>query len=141
MDAPLTTEWLSGIHHVALIVSDLAAARHFYVDLLGLRELAAHYRAERDSWKVDLQLPDGRQLELFTFPQAPSRPSRPEALGLRHLAFRVGDLDGLIQHLANAGVHCEPVRIDPYTGARFTFLPDPDGLPIELYEGAAAPLS
>ncbi|MBV8659436.1 MAG: VOC family protein [Burkholderiales bacterium] len=124
---------IEGIHHVALIVSDLAAARHFYVDVLGLVEISAHFRAERQSWKVDLQLPDGRQLELFTFPEAPARPTRPEALGLRHLAFRVADVAAMVAHLAAQGVACEPVRIDPYTGMPFTFCQDPDGLPIEFY--------
>ena len=124
---------IDGLHHVALIVTDLATARRFYVDALGLAEIAAHYRAERQSWKVDLQLPDGRQLELFTFPEAPPRPTRPEALGLRHLAFRVADVPAMIARLAEYGIACEPVRVDPYTGAQFTFCQDPDGSPIEFY--------
>ncbi|QDQ26603.1 hypothetical protein FNU76_09595 [Chitinimonas arctica] len=125
---------IAGLHHVALIVADLAAARRFYLDALGGRELAAHYRAERDSWKVDIGLPDGAQLELFTFPAAPPRPSRPEARGLRHLAFRVSRLDDMVLRMARFEVACEPIRIDEYTGARFTFCADPDGLPIEFYE-------
>lgn len=133
-EADLPPSPLQGIHHVALIVSDLAAARRFYVQALGGREIAAHYRAGRDSWKVDLRLPDGSQLELFTFPSAPPRPSRPEARGLRHLALRVQDLDAMLARLAGFAIACEPVRVDEYTGARFTFCADPDGLPVEFYE-------
>jgi glyoxylase I family protein len=125
---------ITGIHHVAIIVSDLAAARRFYCEALGGVELAAHYRAARDSWKVDVQLPDGGQLELFTFPAAPPRPSRPEALGMRHLALRVSDLDTVVARLASFNIPCEPIRIDAFTGARFTFCADPDGLPVEFYE-------
>ncbi|GAB3263051.1 VOC family protein [Chitinimonas naiadis] len=125
---------IDGFHHVAIIVSDLTAARRFYLDALGGEEIAAHYRAERDSWKVDVRLPDGGQLELFTFPAAPARPSRPEARGLRHLAFRVRDLDTMLGRLSAHGVAFEPIRIDEYTDARFTFCADPDGLPIEFYE-------
>jgi glyoxylase I family protein len=125
---------LRGLHHVAIICSDYASARAFYVDLLGLRVIAETYRRERDSWKLDLALPGGGQIELFTFPAAPPRLSYPEARGLRHLAFGVADLDAAIATLAAAGVTVEPVRVDSLTGKRFTFFADPDGLPLELYE-------
>lgn len=125
---------IAGIHHAALIVSDLAAARRFYIEMLGGEEIAAHYRAVRDSWKVDVRLPDASQLELFTFPDAPARLTRPEARGLRHLAFKVGDIEAAVARATAFGVACEPIRIDEYTGARFTFCADPDGLPIEFYE-------
>ena len=125
---------LTGIHHVALIVSDYPRSKDFYTRILGLRVLAEHYRQQRDSWKLDLALPDGGQLELFSFPDPPPRPSRPEARGLRHLAFRVEDLDASIAHLRACHVATEPVRVDEYTGRRFTFFADPDGLPLELYE-------
>lgn len=125
---------LQGIHHVALICSDYPRSRAFYVDILGLAVLAEQHRAERGSWKLDLALPDGGQLELFSFPAPPPRPSRPEAQGLRHLAFRVATLDPIIAHLAAHGVACEPIRVDAGTGRRFTFFADPDGLPLELYE-------
>ncbi|GAB3055222.1 SMU1112c/YaeR family gloxylase I-like metalloprotein [Stenotrophomonas tumulicola] len=125
---------LSGIHHVALICSDYARSRAFYVDMLGLEVLAEHHRTARDSWKLDLALPDGSQLELFSFPEPPPRPSRPEAQGLRHLAFRVAALEPVIEHLGRHGVACEPIRVDEYTGRRFTFFADPDDLPLELYE-------
>jgi len=128
------TSPLTGIHHVALIASDYARSRDFYTRVLGLRVIAENYRAARDSWKLDLALPDGSQLELFSFPGAPPRPSRPEAQGLRHLAFRVHLLEPMIERLAAAGVACEPIRVDAYTGRRFTFFADPDDLPLELYE-------
>jgi glyoxylase I family protein len=96
--------------------------------------LAEHYREARDSWKLDLQLPDGTQLELFSFPGAPERPSRPEAQGLRHLSFVVDDVAATVVWLNSRGVTTEPVRIDPYTGAAFTFFQDPDGLPLEIYQ-------
>ena len=125
---------LLGIHHAAIICSDYTRSRDFYVRVLGLRVLAEHFRAARDSWKLDLALPDGAQLELFSFPAPPPRPSRPEAQGLRHLAFRVAALEPVVAQLAADGVACEPIRVDEYTGHRFTFFADPDGLPLELYE-------
>lgn len=125
---------MQGIHHVALICSDYARSKQFYSETLGLPILAEHYRAARQSWKLDLQLPDGSQLELFSFVGAPPRPSRPEAQGLRHLAFAVTDLDAWLGYLQQQGVATEPVRVDEYTGKRFTFFQDPDGLPLELYQ-------
>ena len=123
-----------GFHHAALIVKDYAVSKAFYCDVLGLSVLAENYRKERDSWKLDLALDGGGQLELFSFPDPPARPSTPEACGLRHLAFRVRDLDAAIVELEGQGVPVEPVRIDEFTGKRFTFFQDPDGLPLELYE-------
>lgn len=128
---------LLGLHHVALIASDRDRALDFYVGALGLVELARTWRAERGSWKIDLALPGGGQIELFTFPGAPPRPSRPEAQGLRHLALAVADLGAWMRHLAARGHPPEPVRTDPLTGARFTFVADPDGLPVELVERTA----
>jgi len=127
---------IRGMHHVAIIASDIDVARRFYVELLGGREIAAHYRSERQSWKVDVALPGGTQLELFTFPGAPPRPTRPEAMGLRHLALAVDNVDAAVARLDQFGVTHEPIRTDPYTGARFTFCQDPDGLPVEFYEVA-----
>ena len=125
---------LPAIHHVALICSDVARSKKFYSETLGFRIIREVYRAERDSWKVDLEVSPGVSLELFSFPSPPTRPSRPEAQGLRHLAFAVPDIDKVIATLLERGVACEPVRVDEYTDRRFTFLADPDGLPIELYE-------
>jgi len=124
---------LTAIHHVAIIASDYDRSKRFYVEALGFTILREVWRAERASWKCDLTL-GGMQIELFTFPQAPPRPSRPEALGLRHLAFAVGDVEAEVARLAAHGVACEPVRVDEHTGQRFTFFTDPDGLPLELYE-------
>ena len=128
---------LLGVHHVALICRRYEASKYFYTQVLGLTVIAEHYRAERDSWKLDLALPDGAQLELFSFPDPPSRPSRPEACGLRHLAFACSDVDATVLHLRSHAVECEPIRTDPYTGRRFTFFADPDGLPLEVYEQPA----
>ena len=125
---------LAGFHHVALITSDYTRSRDFYVRILGLEVLAENFREQRQSWKLDLRLPDGTGLELFSFPAPPPRPSRPEARGLRHLAFRVAALDAAIAHLQAEGVACEPVRVDEYTSRRFTFFADPDALPLALYE-------
>ena len=129
---------LQAIHHVALICSDYAASRAFYVDLLGLRVVAEHYREARQSWKLDLALPAGGQLELFSFPTPPARPSRPEACGLRHLSFAVSDVAAAKRYLEERGVAVEDIRVDEYTQKRFTFFADPDGLPLELYEQPAA---
>lgn len=125
---------LAGLHHIAIICSDYARSKRFYTEVLGLSVIAENYRAERRSWKLDLSVPGGGQVELFSFPAPAPRPSRPEAAGLRHLALAVGDLDAEIAALEAAGVSVEPVRVDPYTGARFTFFADPDGLPLELCE-------
>jgi glyoxylase I family protein len=125
---------LSRIHHAAIICSEYERSKRFYTDVLGLRVVAEVFRAERGSYKLDLALPDGSQLELFSFPSPPARPSYPEACGLRHLAFEVPELDACVSALQGHGVLVEPVRIDAYTGRRFTFFADPDGLPLELYE-------
>lgn len=128
------------LHHVALIGADYLRSKHFYVDLLGpilgLRVIAETYRQARDSWKLDLALADGTQLELFSFPAAPPRVSRPEACGLRHVAFAVADLDAVRDALQARGIVCEPIRVDPLTDARFTFFADPDDTPLELYESS-----
>lgn len=125
---------LDGIHHAAIICSDYQRSKKFYSEILGLQIVAENYREERDSWKLDLALPDGTQLELFSFPDRPSRPSYPEALGLRHLAFQVANLDKILAYLESCDIQTEPVRVDEYTGKRFTFFSDPDKLPLEIYE-------
>ena len=125
---------LNAIHHVAIICSDYAVSKRFYTELLGLKVLAENYRAARDSWKLDLALPNGNQIELFSFPNPPPRPSQPEAQGLRHLAFVVENVAEFADYLAQQGVAVEPIRIDEFTGKAFTFFQDPDGLPLELYQ-------
>lgn len=125
---------LLAIHHVAIICSDYAASKRFYTEILGLEILAENYRVERDSYKLDLALPDGSQIELFSFPNPPKRLSRPEAQGLRHLAFNVKSVEEYSQYLERSGVVVEPIRIDEFTGKPFTFFQDPDGLPLELYQ-------
>lgn len=125
---------LHAIHHVALIASDYGRSKRFYTEILGLEIVREVYRPERDSWKLDLAVNGTYQLELFSFPNPPARPSRPEACGLRHLAFSVKNLEESIQALAAKGVETEPIRADEWTNRRFTFLADPDGLPVELYE-------
>lgn len=125
---------LKRIHHAAIICSDYPRSKAFYTEILGLRVLAENYRAARDSYKLDLALPDGSQIELFSFPNAPERPSFPEAQGLRHLAFVVDDVAEIKAQLEQKGVGVEPLRIDEYTGKAYTFFADPDGLPLELYQ-------
>ena len=121
-------------HHAAIICSDYARSKHFYTEILGLEVIAELHRVERNSYKLDLRLPDGVQIELFSFPDPPIRPSYPEARGLRHLAFVVADIDEAVASLTENHISVEPVRIDDQTGKRFTFFADPDGLPLELYE-------
>lgn len=125
---------LQHVHHIAIIGSDYQQSKRFYCEVLGFTLQSEDYRAERGSWKGDLALNDQYVIELFSFPSPPDRPSRPEACGLRHLAFSVNNLEHSIQWIESKGVVCEPIRIDPYTGKRFTFFADPDGLPLELYE-------
>jgi glyoxylase I family protein len=135
----VTALQLLTIHHVAIICSNYEVSKSFYSELLGLSILRETWRAERQSWKCDLML-GPIQIELFTFPHAPPRPSRPEALGLRHLAVAVSDLDAAVAHLTKACVAVEPVRVDELTDRRFAFFTDPDGLPLELYESASVEL-
>jgi glyoxylase I family protein len=125
---------LKAVHHVAIICSNYQRSKDFYVKLLGMQVLAENYRAERQSFKLDLALPDGSQVELFSFPDAPPRPSYPEAQGLRHLAFNVEDIEQTTLRLQELGIIVESIRIDEYTGKKFTFFNDPDGLPLELYQ-------
>lgn len=125
---------IEGMHHAAIICSDIDVSKAFYANVLGLKIIAETYREARDSWKVDFALPDGSQIELFSMPNAPARPSYPEAQGLRHLAFKVLDVAQAKRDLEEKGVAVEPIRIDALTGKAFTFFADPDGLPLELYQ-------
>lgn len=125
---------ISRFHHVAIICSNYEQSKHFYVETLGFPIIQETFRAERNSYKLDLQVGDRDRIELFSFPDPPPRPSRPEAQGLRHLAFAVADLDQTVEHLESQGVAVEAIRLDELTGKRFTFFQDPDGLPLELYE-------
>jgi len=125
---------ITGIHHIAIICSDYTRSRHFYVDVLEFQVIQETYRAERQSYKLDLELDGGDRLELFSFPNPPARSSYPEACGLRHLAFAVENLDRLVAKLNQIGIAIEPIRLDALTGKRFTFFQDPDHLPLELYE-------
>jgi glyoxylase I family protein len=125
---------LTSIHHIAIICSDYERSKKFYVEILGFTIIREVYRAERASYKLDLALNGQYVVELFSFPDPPARVSRPEATGLRHIAF-AEDIELAIKELESKGVICEPIRIDDYTQKKFTFFSDPDGLPIELYEG------
>lgn len=125
---------LNQVHHVAIICSDYGHSLSFYRDILGLEVQLETYRAERDSYKADLTLNGHYIIELFSFPSTPARPSYPEACGLRHLAFEVSDMDETIRALEENDVAYEPIRTDEITGKKFTFIADPDGLPIEFYE-------
>ncbi len=122
------------LHHIAIIASNYEVSKKFYTEILGFQIIRETYRSARDSYKLDLKVNETTQIELFSFPNPPQRPSYPESCGLRHLAFAVENLDDTIRFLEEKGVAVEPIRIDELTGQRFTFLADPDGLPIELYE-------
>lgn len=124
----------NNIHHIAIICSNYNVSKDFYVNKLGFEVLAEVYREERKSYKLDLAINGVYQIELFSFPTPALRPSRPEATGLRHLAFKVDDVEKLSKLLNKKGIVTEPIRVDEFTGKRFTFFPDPDGLPLEIYE-------
>lgn len=126
---------LNKVHHIAIICSDYQRSLHFYTHVLGLTVLAEHYRESRQSYKTDLALGDEYVVELFSFPSPPPRVTHPEAAGLRHLAFEVDDIIETVQELDAMGIEHEEMRTDEYTGKRFLFFQDPDGLPIEVYEG------
>ncbi len=123
----------TGIHHVAIICSDYERSKQFYVEVLGCSIINETFRAARNSYKLDLQIGKD-QIELFSFPNPPTRPSTPEACGLRHLAFAVEDLEKTVLELQSKGVEVEPIRVDEITGKRFTFFQDPDALPLEIYQ-------
>ncbi len=125
---------LNSLHHLAIICSDYERSKRFYTEILGLEVIQEVYRAERDSYKLDLALNGQYLIELFSFPNPPARVSRPEACGLRHLAFGVQDIGKAVEDLIKLGIQAEPVRVDEHTGKQFTFFSDPDGLPIELYQ-------
>ncbi|MEO9891920.1 VOC family protein [Aurantibacter sp.] len=125
---------LNKIHHIAIICSDYNKSKKFYTKILGFTISNEVYREERNSYKLDLTLNGKYCIELFSFPNPPKRVSRPEARGLRHLAFEVDNIEKAIQEIENKGVITEEIRIDEITNKRFTFFEDPDGLPLELYE-------
>lgn len=125
---------INKVHHIAIICSDYEVSKKFYTEILGLTVICETYRKERQSYKLDLALNGEYIIELFSFPNPPKRPTRPESAGLRHLAFEVDNLDEMIDWLTNHKIDVEPVRIDEITNKRFTFIADPDGLPVEFYE-------
>lgn len=125
---------INNVHHIAIIASDYQKSKHFYTEILGLQIVREVYREARDSYKLDLAIGENYVIELFSFPNPPARPSRPEACGLRHLAFEVEDVAAAKQNLESKGIEVEDIRIDEFTGKKFTFFADPDDLPIEFYE-------
>jgi len=125
---------LKKIHHVAIICSNYEKSKDFYVRILGFKPINEVYREERESYKLDLEVGGQYQIELFSFPNPPSRPNQPEARGLRHLAFEVVNIEEEVAELEKNGIFVEPIRIDPITNKKYTFFTDPDGLPLELYE-------
>ena len=125
---------IQSLHHIAIICSDYEQSKKFYTEILGLKPIREVYRSERKSFKLDLELNGNYLIELFSFPNPPARPSRPESCGLRHLAFEVEDVAAAKQNLESKGIEVEDIRIDEFTGKKFTFFADPDDLPIEFYE-------
>jgi glyoxylase I family protein len=125
---------INKVHHIAIIASDYEKSKHFYTQMLGLQIIREVYREARDSYKLDLAIGENYVIELFSFPNPPVRPSRPEACGLRHLAFEVENVAEAKQNLEEKGIEVEPIRIDEFTDKKFTFFADPDDLPIEFYE-------
>lgn len=122
------------IHHIAIICSDYQVSKKFYTDVLGLNIIREVYREERQSYKLDLAIGEYYVIELFSFPNPPKRPSRPESCGLRHLAFSVENVNEKREELIQKGLNCEEIRIDEFTGKGFFFTQDPDDLPLEFYE-------
>lgn len=121
------------IHHVAIIASNYKKSKEFYVNILGFQVIRESYREERESYKLDLRISDS-EIELFSFKNPPKRVTNPETCGLRHIAFEVNDIEDVISYLDDNKIKVEPIRIDEFTGKRFTFFKDPDNLPIEIYE-------
>lgn len=135
MGAPnFLTMKITGIHHIAIICSDYAASKKFYVELLGCTIIQETFRTQRNSYKLDLQFDNGAAIELFSFPDPPARVNNPEACGLRHLALAVADIKQAVTYLKSHAVDVEEIRIDEITGKQFTFFRDPDNLPLEIYQ-------
>ena len=122
------------LHHIAIICSDYERSKHFYTEILGFKIDNEVCRQERNSYKLDLSLNGQYLIELFSFPHPPQRPSRPEATGLRHIAFGVKDIEKSVEYLVSKNITVEPIRIDEHTDRKFTFFNDPDNLPVEIYE-------
>ncbi|HEV7381386.1 MAG TPA: VOC family protein [Dyadobacter sp.] len=127
-------QFLKAVHHIAIICSDYEKSKRFYTEILGFEIDREVFREQRNSYKLDLSLQGHYCIELFSFPDPPARPSRPEACGLRHIAFAVDNIELAIEYVNAKGVITEPIRIDEFTGRKFTFFADPDQLPIEFYE-------
>ncbi|SDB55737.1 glyoxylase I family protein [Pseudobutyrivibrio sp. YE44] len=125
---------LFAIHHIAIIVSDYEKSKDFYVDKLGFEVIRENYRPQKEDWKLDLKVNDTTELEIFAPKNPPKRPSFPEACGLRHLAFKVNEIERVVAELNELGIECEPIRTDEFTNKKMTFFFDPDGLPLELHE-------
>lgn len=125
---------LSRIHHIAIIVSDYEVSKDFYVNKLGFQIIRENYRPERNDWKLDLRVNEATELEIFGVKNPPARVTRPEAAGLRHLAFFTDNIEETVAELKEKGIMTEPIRVDEFSGKKFTFFADPDGLPIELHE-------
>ena len=122
------------IHHIAIICSDYEVSKKFYTEVLELNIIREVYREERQSYKLDLAIGEHYVIELFSFPNPPARPSRPESCGLRHLAFSVESIEDKRNELISKGLNCEEIRIDEFTDKKFFFTFDPDDLPLEFYE-------
>ena len=125
--------FLNKQHHIAVISSDWEKAREFYIEKLGFTLEKEFFRPAQNDYLRMLRQGD-TVIELFVRPDAPQRVNNPEALGLRHLAFQVEDIEPAVAWLNGMGIETEPIREDPYNGGRFTFFKDPDGLPLELHE-------
>lgn len=125
---------LSQIHHIAIIVSDYEASKDFYVNKLEFQIVRENYRPERNDWKLDLKVNEITELEVFGVKNPPARVTRPEAAGLRHLAFFTDNIEETVAELKEKGIVTEPIRVDEFSGKKFTFFADPDGLPIEIHE-------
>ena len=122
------------IHHVAILTDDYEKSKKFYTEILGFKIIQEIFREERNSYKLDLEINGKYQIELFSFPDYKERASQPEAKGLRHLAFAVSDVESSIVFLRSKNVDVQDVRVDEFSGKKFTFFYDPNGQPLELYE-------
>lgn len=126
--------FIKAVHHIAIITTNYEVSKTFYTEVLGFTIIAETYRAERDSYKLDLAINGLYQIELFSFPDAKERASYPEAKGLRHLAFAVTDIEAAFSYLLQNGITPQPICVDEFTGKKFFFFYDPDGQPLEIYE-------
>ena len=123
------------VHHIAIIGTNYNKTKEFYVDKLGFEVISEYNRPEKND--IILNVRQGNLvLEIFIKDDAPLRPKipNPEHSGLRHLAFKVDDVEAVLKKFDELGIPHEELRYDDFDNKKMAFFFDPDGLPLEIHE-------